>query len=65
MCFFLQGFERLIHDWSGQLYDIQAVVNAVLDRIDRDRNNRLLLHCLADLYTQDKRFDKALGIYLR
>ncbi|CAH1788445.1 unnamed protein product [Owenia fusiformis] len=60
-----QGFQRLIKEWPSSLYNIQTIVNAVLDRLGRDNNNAVLLHSLAALYTADKRYDKALAMYLR
>ncbi|XP_064614137.1 vacuolar protein sorting-associated protein 41 homolog [Liolophura sinensis] len=60
-----KGFHQLVKSWPCTLYNIQTIVNAVLDRLDRDRNDRTLLQSLADLHTYEKRFDKALAIYLR
>ena len=45
----LQGFQRLVKEWPSQLYNIQTLVNAVLDKLDRDYNNAILLQCLGDL----------------
>ena len=59
------GFLNLIKEWPSDLYNIQTLVNAVLDKLDRHREDRILLQCLGELYTYDKRYDKALDIYLR
>lgn len=48
--FHCQGFERLIREWPSDLYSIQAIVTAVTSKLERDPNNRVLLHCLADLW---------------
>ena len=61
----LNQFQKLIKEWPSDLYSIQTLVNAVLDRLDRDRHNSILLQCLGELYIHDTRFDKALEIYLR
>ena len=45
----LKGFENLIREWPADLYNIQTLVNAVLDKLDRDRNNAVLLQCLGQL----------------
>lgn len=57
-------FYQLIRDWPSDIYTIETIVNAILDKLDRDRNNKILLESLALLYTHDKRHDKALYIYL-
>ncbi|ELU13950.1 hypothetical protein CAPTEDRAFT_174173 [Capitella teleta] len=59
------GFQKLIKEWPTDLYSIQTLVNAVLDKLQKDGSNGVLLQCLATLYTQDKRYDKALHIYLK
>ena len=46
----LQGFQRLVKEWPSELYNIQTLVNAVLDKLDRDHNNAILLQCLGDLW---------------
>ena len=45
-----QGFQNLIQDWPSDLYNIQTVVNAVLDKLDKEyRNSPALLKCLGEL----------------
>ena len=58
-------FAEFLRDWPADLYHIPTIVNAIWDRVDVDPNNAVLLDCLAILYTQQSRFDKALEIYLR
>uniref|UniRef100_A0A4W3IZ86 Vacuolar protein sorting-associated protein 41 homolog n=1 Tax=Callorhinchus milii TaxID=7868 RepID=A0A4W3IZ86_CALMI len=60
-----EGFASLIREWPGDLYNHTAVVRTVLDHLDRHPNNRTLLTTLAELYTYDQRYDKALEIYLK
>ncbi|XP_028659814.1 vacuolar protein sorting-associated protein 41 homolog [Erpetoichthys calabaricus] len=60
-----EGFATLIREWPGDLYNNMTIVQAVSDRLKKDQNNRTLLTTLAELYTYDQRYDKALEIYLR
>ncbi|XP_060554893.1 vacuolar protein sorting-associated protein 41 homolog isoform X2 [Ruditapes philippinarum] len=58
-------FLQLVKEWPHTLYNIQAVIKVVIDKLDRDRNNRDLLHALAELHGYERAFDKALAIYLK
>ncbi|XP_072108209.1 vacuolar protein sorting-associated protein 41 homolog isoform X1 [Mobula birostris] len=60
-----EGFASLIREWPGDIYNNMAVVRSVLDHLDVAPNNRTLLTTLAELYTYDQRYDKALEIYLK
>ncbi|XP_032875860.1 vacuolar protein sorting-associated protein 41 homolog isoform X1 [Amblyraja radiata] len=60
-----EGFASLIREWPGDIYNNMAVVRSVLDHLDGAPNNRTLLTTLAELYTYDQRYDKALEIYLK
>ncbi|XP_060680178.1 vacuolar protein sorting-associated protein 41 homolog [Hemiscyllium ocellatum] len=60
-----EGFASLIREWPGDIYNNMTVVRSVLDHLDRDPSNRTLLTTLAELYTYDQRYDKALEIYLK
>ncbi|KAJ3615411.1 hypothetical protein NHX12_016776, partial [Muraenolepis orangiensis] len=60
-----EGFATLIREWPGELYNNMAVVQAVGDHLKKDPSNRTLLTTLAELYTYDQRYDRALEIYLR
>ncbi|KAG9341612.1 hypothetical protein JZ751_019129 [Albula glossodonta] len=55
----------LIREWPGELYNNMTIVQAVTDHLKKDPTNRTLLTTLAELYTYDQRYDKALEIYLR
>jgi len=46
---FEQGLYEMIKSWPSYLYRIDVIVNAILDKLDRDRNNRLLLETLGQL----------------
>eukprot|EP00058_Branchiostoma_floridae_P023305 XP_002608795.1 hypothetical protein BRAFLDRAFT_125598 [Branchiostoma floridae] len=60
-----EGFHQLIKDWSPDLYNIQVIINAVQTKLEMDPQNKVLLRSLAELHTYDKRYDKALAIYLK
>ncbi|XP_069469381.1 vacuolar protein sorting-associated protein 41 homolog isoform X2 [Ambystoma mexicanum] len=59
-----EGFSTLIKEWPGDLYNNKAIVQAVQDILKKDPLNSTLLKTLAELYTYDQRYDKALEIYL-
>uniref|UniRef100_A0A8C4NBS6 Vacuolar protein sorting-associated protein 41 homolog n=1 Tax=Eptatretus burgeri TaxID=7764 RepID=A0A8C4NBS6_EPTBU len=61
----VEGFAQLVHNWPGNLYNNQVVVRAVIGRLNRCPDQPTLLHTLAELYTYDQRYDKALDIYLK
>ncbi|MBN3324662.1 VPS41 protein, partial [Atractosteus spatula] len=61
----IEGFAMLIREWPGELYNNMTIVQAVRDRLKKDPENRILLTTLAELFTYDQRYDKALEIYLR
>uniref|UniRef100_A0A8C9T983 Vacuolar protein sorting-associated protein 41 homolog n=1 Tax=Scleropages formosus TaxID=113540 RepID=A0A8C9T983_SCLFO len=60
-----EGFAMLIREWPGELYNNMTIVQAVNDHLKKDPANHTLLTTLAELYTYDQRYDKALEIYLR
>uniref|UniRef100_A0A1A8EVJ0 Vacuolar protein sorting-associated protein 41 homolog n=1 Tax=Nothobranchius korthausae TaxID=1143690 RepID=A0A1A8EVJ0_9TELE len=60
-----EGFATLIREWPGELYNNMAIVQAVTDHLKKDPTNGTLLTTLAELYTYDQRYDRALEIYLR
>ncbi|XP_035827939.1 vacuolar protein sorting-associated protein 41 homolog isoform X2 [Aplysia californica] len=58
-------FYQLVKEWPPQLYDNESIINAILGRLDREKDPEVLLQSLGQLYAHQKAFDKALGIYLR
>ncbi|XP_050315516.1 vacuolar protein sorting-associated protein 41 homolog [Anthonomus grandis grandis] len=61
-----QGFLQLIKEWDYGLYNVSAVINAVLDHILYDKNNHdLFVESLAILYSYVKKYDKSLSMYLK
>lgn len=59
------GFLRIIKEWPPQLYSVQAIINAVIEYLLRNPNQKTLLEALGALYTFVKQFDKALTIYVK
>uniref|UniRef100_A0A674GXX0 Vacuolar protein sorting-associated protein 41 homolog n=1 Tax=Taeniopygia guttata TaxID=59729 RepID=A0A674GXX0_TAEGU len=59
-----EGFATLIKEWPGDLYNNTIIVQAVVDHLKKDPQNRTLLQTLAELYTYDQRYGRALEIYL-
>jgi len=60
------GFLRLVREWSPTLYNIAAVMNAVLEHVLRhDPDDAILLEALAILYSHEKKYDRALAMYLK
>jgi len=56
----------LVKEWSPTLYNVPAVVNAVLEHLlVNDADKSLLLEALAILYSHEKKYDKALAMYLK
>ncbi|XP_074658816.1 vacuolar protein sorting-associated protein 41 homolog [Tubulanus polymorphus] len=61
-----KGFENLIEEWPTNLYNIKSVIYAVVDKLNKSRNEDAILHqCLAELYVADMQYEKALSTYLR
>jgi hypothetical protein len=59
-------FLHTIREWPPSLYDVETVINAVLDQLkNTDENTDVLNNALAELYTFAGQFDKSLHIYLR
>lgn len=58
-------FVKLVREWPSNLYSIPAVSSAVLDRLAIDPYNTSLLEGLSELYTYEKKYEKALDIYLQ
>lgn len=63
-----ESFLGLVREWAPppELYNVTSIVNAVVDHlIIYDPENRFLLQALADLYSYQKKFGKALAMYLK
>ncbi|XP_056634578.1 vacuolar protein sorting-associated protein 41 homolog isoform X1 [Diorhabda sublineata] len=60
------GFLTLVKEWNSGLYNIAAVINAVLEHLlncEIDKN--IYLEALAILYSYEKKYDKSLSMYLK
>lgn len=59
-----EGFLQLIKEWTPNLYNPSAVINAIQNHFDKKDKN-ILLEALAILYSYEKQYDKALAVYLK
>lgn len=59
------GFLNLIKSWPKDLYRSNIVIHDCLDVLQFDPKNENLLRGLAVMYSNDKRHDKSLEIYLQ
>ncbi|XP_065929628.1 vacuolar protein sorting-associated protein 41 homolog isoform X2 [Magallana gigas] len=60
-----EKFLNLVKEWPSNLYNVQTIITATLDRLDRERNNTVLLRALGELYTLERQYEKSLAIYLK
>lgn len=58
------GFLGIIKEWQPSLYNTTAVINAIHDHFS-ERDQNILLEALAILYSYEKRYEKALTMYLK
>lgn len=59
-----EGFLQLIKEWTPNLYNPSAVINAIQNLFDKKDKN-ILLEALAILYSHEREYDKALTVYLK
>ena len=60
-----EQFCSTLREWPSDLYDVQAILKAVSGCMEKDGENNVLLEAMGLLHTYEKRFDKALRIYLK
>ncbi|CAH1988112.1 unnamed protein product [Acanthoscelides obtectus] len=61
-----QGFLDLVKEWDPALYNVCAVINAVLEHLlNCEVNKNLYVEALAILYSYEKMYDKSLSMYLK
>lgn len=61
-----EGFLQLVKEWSPTLYTVAAVVNGILEHLmTHDKHHNVLLEALAILYSHERKYDKALAMYLK
>ncbi|KAM9957832.1 hypothetical protein ACTFIW_012804 [Dictyostelium discoideum] len=58
------SFLKTVTEWSSSLYNIQAIITAVEDKLSRQPNETIMI-ALAQLYTYDNNMEKTLDIYLK
>ncbi|GBP30829.1 Vacuolar protein sorting-associated protein 41 homolog [Eumeta japonica] len=61
-----QGFLKLIQEWNATLYRTSVIIKAVIEHLlttEVDKN--IYLEALAVLYCYEKKYDKALTMYLK
>ncbi|KAI9569265.1 hypothetical protein HD554DRAFT_2092425 [Boletus coccyginus] len=67
---------RMIREWPSSIYDTPAVIVAIQSELDRTPSSStsseplksdalMLMECLADLYTANRQYGKALPFFLR
>ena len=61
----VEGFLKYIRLWSPDLYNLSAVVNVVIEELLVRPDNLTLLRALATLYTYQRKYDKAMAMYLK
>lgn len=62
------AFHRLVREWAPppHLYNVTTIINAVLDHlVVVDVDDHFLLQALADLYSYQRKYGKALSMYLK
>lgn len=58
------GFLNLIKEWQPSLYNTSAVINAIHDHFNEQDKN-VLLESLAILYSYERKYEKAVAMYLK
>eukprot|EP00092_Neocalanus_flemingeri_P033946 GFUD01036912.1.p1 GENE.GFUD01036912.1~~GFUD01036912.1.p1 ORF type:complete len:874 (+),score=241.55 GFUD01036912.1:57-2678(+) len=61
----VEGFLNFIRLWSSDLYNLSAVVNVVIEQLLIQPDNATLLRSLATLYSFQRKYDKAMAMYLK
>jgi len=59
------GFLELVRRWPPQLYSTAAVVHSLIERLLTCPDNTTLLRALATLYSHQRKYDKAVAMYLK
>lgn len=57
-------FFHFISTWPPDVYNIEVILNAILDKLDRDRNNKILLESLGLLWVTGILFSSTLAVDL-
>lgn len=59
-----EGFLVLIKEWDPSLYNTSAVINAIQGHFN-EKDKDVLLESLALLYSYERKYEKAVTIYLK
>ena len=60
-----EGFLELVRTWPPQLYTISTVVHLLIEQLLQSPDNTTLLRALATLYSYQRKYDKAMAMYLK
>ena len=60
-----EGFLALVRAWPPSLYSTSTLIKATIDRLSAHSSDRALLEALAELYTYERIYRKALFIFLQ
>ncbi|XP_039275820.1 vacuolar protein sorting-associated protein 41 homolog [Nilaparvata lugens] len=62
-----QGFLSVVKEWSPKLYNVPAVINAVMEifLVGETSHRAIFLEALAILYSHDGQYSKSLAMYLK
>ena len=58
-------FLRLVRNWPPDLYNVAAIVNVLVEELLVDPENATLQRALATLFGFQKKYDKAMAMYLK
>ena len=58
-------FLDLVREWPPELYDVSRIVDNVLNQLLVMPDNQTLQRILATLFSQQKKYDKAMAMYLK
>ena len=60
-----EGFLELVRTWPPQLYSTAAVVSLLIEQLLATPESTTLLRALATLYSHQRKYDKAMAMYLK
>ena len=60
-----EGFLHLVRTWPPEIYNVSAIVNVLVEELLIDPENVTLQRALATLFGYQKKYDKAMAMYLK
>ena len=60
-----EGFLNLVRTWPPELYNVGTIVNILVEELLVDPENAILQRALATLFSYQKKYDKAMAMYLK